>query len=72
MGTALLAAESAVGTSVLTGEVLTQIQQGFADMSATVTQVAGIAVVAAVGVIGLTVGINYALKKIKGVMSKAS
>lgn len=65
-------ASSVTGTSVLTGEVLTQIQQGFADMTATVTDVAGIAVVAAVGVIGLTVGINYALKKIKGVMSKAA
>lgn len=65
-------ASAVTGSSVLEGEVLTQIQQGFADMSATVTQVAGIAVVAAVGVIGLTVGINYALKKIKGVMSKAA
>lgn len=65
-------ASAVTGTSVLTGEVLTQIQQGFADMTATVTDVAGIAVVAAVGVIGLTVGINYALKKIKGVMSKAA
>ena len=65
-------ASAVSGTSVLTGEVLTQIQQGFADMTATVTDVAGIAVVAAVGVIGLTVGINYALKKIKGVMSKAA
>lgn len=65
-------ASAVTGTSVLTGEVLTQIQQGFADMTATVKDVAGIAVVAAVGVIGLTVGINYALKKIKGVMSKAA
>lgn len=65
-------ASAVTGTSVLTGEVLTQIQQGFADMTATVTDVAAIAVVAAVGVIGLTVGINYALKKIKGVMSKAA
>lgn len=65
-------ASAVTGTSVLTGDVLKQIQQGFADMTATVTDVAGIAVVAAVGVIGLTVGINYALKKIKGVMSKAA
>lgn len=65
-------ASAVTGTSVLSGEVLTQIQQGFADMTATVTDVAGLAVVAAVGVIGLTVGINYALKKIKGIMSKAA
>ncbi len=69
MNTIVLAAAA---TSVLSDSMKATIQSGFDTMSATVTEVVGIAVVATVGVITLTAGVNYALKKIKGVLSKAS
>lgn len=59
-------------TSALSESMKATIQTGFDTMSATVTDVVGIAVVACVGVICLTAGANYALKKIRGVLSKAS
>ncbi len=63
---------AASASGALTEEMLNTIQNGFNTMSTTVTQVIGIAVVASVGVICLTAGVNYALKKIRGIMSKAS
>lgn len=63
---------AAAATSALSEGMKATIQSGFDTMSATVTDVVGIAVVSCVGVICLTAGINYALKKIKGVLSKAS
>jgi len=60
------------GTSALDATTQSVIQDGFNTMTATVTDVVAIAVVASVGVICLTAGVNYALKKIRGVLSKAS
>lgn len=71
MGTALLTA-TASGSSAITESMKAVIQAGFADMTATVTDVVGISVGACVGIICLTAGVNYALKKIRGVLSKAS
>lgn len=65
----VLAASSA--TSALDTATKSTIQSGFDTMIATVTDVVGIAVVASVAVICLTAGVNYALKKIKGVLNKA-
>lgn len=59
-------------TSALTETMKSTLQSGFSTMQATVTDVIGIAIVASVAVICLTAGVNYALKKIRGVMSKAS
>lgn len=63
---------AASASGALTESMLNAIQGGFDTMTSTVTQVIGIAVVASVGVICLTAGVNYALKKIRGIMSKAS
>lgn len=63
---------AAAATSALSESMMATIQSGFDTMGATVTDVVGIAVVSCVGVICLTAGVNYALKKIKGVLSKAS
>lgn len=63
---------AAAATSALSESMKATIQGGFDTMTATVTDVVGIAVISCVGVICLTAGINYALKKIKGVLSKAS
>lgn len=60
------------GTSLLSGETLAAVQKGFLDLSATGTQVVGLSIVAAVGVIGISAGANYAIKKVKGVLSKAA
>ena len=51
---------------------LNAVKDGASSMTATVNQVVPIIVVAAVGIIALTAGVNFALKKLKGVMSKAS
>lgn len=59
-------------SSVLDTTLKGIIQNGFDTMTATVTDVVGIAVVAAVSVVCLTAGVNFALKKIRGVISKAS
>lgn len=72
MGTQLLIAEAAAGSSVLTESLKTAIQTGIANLQATVTDVIGITIAASVAVIALTAGVNYALKKIRGVIAKAS
>ena len=69
-GVYILAAGTA--SSVIDEAMKTTIQSGFDTMTATVSDVVAIAVVASVAVICLTAGVNYALKKIRGVMSKAS
>ena len=48
------------------------IKSGFDTLKSTVSQVVPITVVAAVSIIAITAGANFALKKLKGVMSKAS
>lgn len=68
---AVLAAEAnAVGA--LDDTTMTAIKNGFDTLVATAKQVVPIAVVAAVTIIAVTAGANFALKKIKGVMNKAS
>lgn len=63
---------SAGASSALDSALKTAIQGGFDTMTATVTEVVGIAVTAGVAVVCLTAGVNFALKKIRGVISKAS
>ena len=59
------------GTGVLTADTLQLVQQGFADLGATVTQVLSVAIPAAVGVIGISAGANYALGKLRGILGWA-
>lgn len=59
------------GTGVLTAETLQLIQQGFADLGATVKQVLSVAIPSAVGVIGISAGANYALGKLRGILGWA-
>ena len=61
-----------VASGVLTEALTTAIKSGFADLSATVTQVLVISVPAAVGVIALSQGVNFALRKVRGVLHMAS
>lgn len=70
MGNALVLASTA--TSALDEATKAVIQNGLGTMQATITDVIGITVVTAVAVIALTSGVNYALRKIRGIMSKAS
>lgn len=65
-------AGAASASGALTESMLTAVQGGFDTLVATVGQVIPIAVTASVSVIALTCGVNYALKKIRGVLSKAS
>lgn len=68
----ILASGSGAATGALTEAMLSTVQGGFDTLVATVGQVIPIAVTASVSVIALTAGVNYALKKIRGVLSKAS
>lgn len=71
MKCAVLAAEANVA-GALDETTINAIKSGFDTLKATVSQVVPITVVAAVSIIAITAGANFALKKLKGVMSKAS
>lgn len=71
MNYVVLAEAGAVSGSLDT-TTMTAIQNGMNQLVSTVQQIVPIAVVAAVSVIAITAGVNFALKKVKGVMSKAS
>lgn len=67
----VLAAEANVA-GALDEVTMNAIKSGFDTLKSTVSQVVPITVVAAVSIIAITAGANFALKKLKGVMSKAS
>lgn len=69
---ALLSSEASSASSVLTDAVKGAITSGVASLSATVSDVILIVVPATIGVIALTAGVNYALRKIRSVISSAS
>lgn len=71
MKCAVLAAEANVA-GALDEATINAIKSGFDTLKATVSQVVPITVVVAVSIIAITAGANFALKKLKGVMSKAS
>lgn len=60
------------GVSVLTDAVKKSVEHGLADLNATASDVILLVIPVTIGVIALSAGINYAIKKIKGVLSKAS
>lgn len=71
----LLAASDAGAASasgVLTEAMVQVIQGGLDSVVATVGQVIPLVVALSISLIALTAGINYALKKVRGVVSKAS
>lgn len=65
-----IVAEGVVGA--LDATTLQSITDGFATLTATVSQVIPLAVAAAVSIIALTGGVNYALKKVRGVIHQAA
>ena len=65
-------AEAGVVSGALDTTTMTAIQNGMNQLVSTVQQIVPFAVVASVSVIAITAGVNFALKKVKGVMSKAS
>lgn len=70
--TGMLLASGAAASGAITESMMTAIQGGFDTLTATVTQVMPLVVTASVSVIALTAGVNFALKKIRGILSKAS
>lgn len=69
-----LASESAGGVSgksLLEGELLTNVQQGIADVQFTGMQIVGLVVVAGITLVGVSAAANFVIKKIKGILSKA-
>lgn len=74
VGSALpvFAEEAGSGTSTLDATVTSAISSGAQDLLATVTNVIGITIPVTITAIGIVVGAKFALKQIKGVMSKAS
>lgn len=59
-------------TGVLTEAMTNAITQGFNSLQGTVGQVLAISVPVTVAIIALTAGVNYALRKIGGAVSRAS
>ena len=62
---------TALGASVLDETMKTVVSGGFTTLTDTVSDVLTIAVPAIVGVIALTAGIGYAVRKIRSVISNA-
>ena len=62
---------TALGASVLDETMKTVISGGFTTLTDTVSDVLTVAVPAIVGVIALTAGIGYAVRKIRSVISNA-
>lgn len=56
---------------VLDETMLGIIKEGFDTLSATVSQVLTVSVPACVGIIALTAGIGYALRKVRSVIANA-
>ncbi len=63
---------ASTGTSLITDSIKTAIESGLANMSATVSDVILLTIPVTVGIIALTAGVSFALKKVKGVMSQAA
>lgn len=68
----LVVAGAYVAQSYLTEGVTESVSHGMLDMQATVTDVVLIAIPVIIGVIGLTVGANFAISKIRSIASWAS
>ncbi len=62
----------AEASGALDSATLTAIQNGFDSLKATGLQIVPLAVAATVGVMVVAKGADFALKKIKSVLSKAS
>lgn len=64
-------AEETPGTNLLEGEVMTAVSSGFADLKATVVAIVAIAATTGIAIVGVSAGVKYAIKKIKGTLSSA-
>lgn len=62
----------ATSTGVLSEEIIGYVTSGFTSLQGTVEQVIAIAVPSSVGIIALTGGVKYALKKVRGVIASAA
>lgn len=62
---------TALGASVLDETMKTVISGGFTTLTDTVSDVLTVAVPAIVGVIALTAGVGYAVRKIRAVIANA-
>lgn len=65
-------ATTASTSGVLDTNTLQVITEGFSTLQGTVTQVLAVSVPASVGIIALTGGVRYALKKVRGVIASAA
>lgn len=65
-------AEAGANAGALDSATLDAIKGGFDTLSSTVGQIMPLMVASAVGVIAVTASVNFALKKIKGLLAKAS
>lgn len=70
VGAAVMAAED-VAAGALTPEVVTAVSNGLSNMSATATQVILLAVPVTIGVVCLSKGVEFAIRKVASVLSHA-
>lgn len=68
----MIPADAYVAKSFLTDTVQSAVSNGMMDMQATVTDVLLISIPIIIAVIGLTVGANFAISKIRSIASWAS
>lgn len=68
----MVPAEAYVAKSFLTDTVQQAVSHGMLDMQSTVTDVLLISIPIIIAVIGLTVGANFAISKIRSIASWAS
>lgn len=59
------------GAGLLDSTTMTLISKAFTDLKDTVVQVLAVSIPAAVAIIGVSAGANYALGKIRGVLGWA-
>lgn len=64
--------DPAGSSNMIDAETMAVITNAFSSLAITATAVVGIAVTTAVGVIGLSAGAKFALKKVKGVLNNAA
>lgn len=73
VGTALpVFASDSAGTSALSTSVKSAISSGAQDLLATVVDVIGITIPVTITAVGICVGAKFAIKQLKGAISKAS
>lgn len=67
----LILVAATAGTSVIDGAIKTAMEGGLDNLTATFNDVIGLVIPCAIGLIGISSGVNFALGKIRGLLGWA-